>query len=131
MKISDLKGKIFFEKDKEGDLSQLLYGPILDILNSQTKEDFGRAIAVFLFLMTWDNIVICKKLRSRIILYLSDIVFNHEEEEWSRISSSFFNAVIFSSAAENPFGIKDFIDYQNNKNLSWKDIFKEVGLEFY
>ena len=63
MELYDLKGSIFFEKDgeKEG-LSEILYDPILKIFNLEDNDDFNSGLSSILFLMTWDNIIIKKKL---------------------------------------------------------------------
>lgn len=131
MKIEDLKGNIFFEKDdEEKNLSELLYGPFLKILNSHERNEFAEGIGDFLFLMTWDNIIMSEKIRNKIFDFLTKVAFCHEEER-SDLAFSFFHAVSFSSKSNNYFRIKNLIDLKTKKKIPWENIFSELGINFH
>ena|GEM_PF-4784135 len=129
MELYDLKGSIFFEKDgeKEG-LSEILYDPILKIFNLEDNDDFNSGLSSILFLMTWDNIIIKKKLRIEIFQFLANLVC-YGNENFRMMGFSFFQAIALSCNLKNSFGIKNFIDFDNKKILYWKEVFKEAGVE--
>lgn len=131
MKIEDLRGNIFFEKDdEEKNLSELLYAPFLKILNSHERNQFAEGIGDFLFLMTWDNIIMSEKIRNKIFDFLTKVAFCQEEER-SDLAFSFFHAVSFSSKSNNYFRIKNLIDIKTKKKIPWENLFSELGINFH
>lgn len=129
MELEDLKGNIFFEKDnEEGHLSELLYEPILKIFEPQSGEDFSWALAMMLFLLSWDNVIISKKLRIEFFQLLGNLVV-YGEENWADNSFSFIQEILITFNPENPFGTKNFIDLKNKKIISWNEVFNEAGIK--
>ena len=129
MEFYDLKGNIFFEKDdKDGNLSELLYDPILKIFNLEDNDDFNSGLSSIMFLMTWDNIIIKKNLRIEFFQFLSNLIF-YGNGNCRMMGFSFFQAIVLSCNLKNSFGIKNFIDLNNKKILHWEEVFKEAGVE--
>jgi phosphomevalonate kinase len=128
MKTNNLKGLILFEKDGQGDLSELLYDPILKIFDPNSKQEFKKSLDTILFSLNLDNIVIKKRLRINLFKLIATLIVCGKEE-WSTNSLLFVQEILLTFNPKDSLGIKNFIDLDNKRLLPWSEVFGDGGIK--